>query len=291
MLDALKDALIDTLKISPFLYLTYLCMEYLEAHTEDRIQNLVKRAGWMGPFWGSLLGAVPQCGFSAAASNLYAGRTITLGTLIAIFLSTSDEMLPIMLSESVPVTRILRILLVKVVIGIICGFLIDGFCHFRNSRKTGQPDDGEAFLIERLCEKEHCHCENGSIALSALKHTGNILVFVLAVTFLLNLSFLFLGEDTLNSLVKTKPLPGILISALIGLIPNCGASVLLTQMYLHGILPASHLIAGLLDGAGVGLLILFRVNPEHRQNLFITGLLYLLSVLFGLLLYFLNAAF
>ena len=222
MLDALKDALIDTLKISPFLYLTYLCMEYLEAHTEDRIQNLVKRAGWMGPFWGSLLGAVPQCGFSAAASNLYAGRTITLGTLIAIFLSTSDEMLPIMLSESVPVTRILRILLVKVVIGIICGFLIDGFCHLRNSRKTGQPDDGEAFLIERLCEKEHCHCENGSIALSALKHTGNILVFVLAVTFLLNLSFLFLGEDTLNSLVKAKPLPGILISALIGLIPNCG---------------------------------------------------------------------
>ena len=291
MLDALKDALIDTLKITPFLYLTYLCMEYLEAHTEDRIQNLVKRAGWMGPFWGSLLGAVPQCGFSAAASNLYAGRTITLGTLIAIFLSTSDEMLPIMLSESVPVTRILRILLVKVVIGIICGFLIDGFCHLRNSRKTGQPDDGEAFLIERLCEKEHCHCENGSIALSALKHTGNILVFVLAVTFLLNLSFLFLGEDTLNSLVKSKPLPGILISALIGLIPNCGASVLLTQMYLHGILPASHLIAGLLDGAGVGLLILFRVNPEHRQNLFITGLLYLLSVLFGLLLYFLNAAF
>ena len=291
MLDALKDALIDTLKISPFLYLTYLCMEYLEAHTEDRIQNLVKRAGWMGPFWGSLLGAVPQCGFSAAASNLYAGRTITLGTLIAIFLSTSDEMLPIMLSESVPVTRILRILLVKVVIGIICGFLIDGFCHLRNSRKTGQPDDGEAFLIERLCEKEHCHCENGSIALSALKHTGNILVFVLAVTFLLNLSFLFLGEDTLNSLVKAKPLPGILISALIGLIPNCGASVLLTQMYLHGILPASHLIAGLLDGAGVGLMILFRVNPEHRQNLFITGLLYLLSVLFGLLLYFLNAAF
>ena len=244
-----------------------------------------------GTVLGQSSGAVPQCGFSAAASNLYAGRTITLGTLIAIFLSTSDEMLPIMLSESVPVTRILRILLVKVVIGIICGFLIDGFCHLRNSRKTGQPDDGEAFLIERLCEKEHCHCENGSIALSALKHTGNILVFVLAVTFLLNLSFLFLGEDTLNSLVKAKPLPGILISALIGLIPNCGASVLLTQMYLHGILPASHLIAGLLDGAGVGLLILFRVNPEHRQNLFITGLLYLLSVLFGLLLYFLNAAF
>ena len=291
MLDALTDAVIDSLKIAPFLFLTYLCMEYLEANTEDRVRNLVKRAGWMGPFWGSLLGAVPQCGFSAAASNLYAGRTITLGTLIAIFLSTSDEMLPIMLSASVPVTKILKILLVKVIIGMICGFLIDGFCHIRSSRKTGQPEDGESFQIERLCEKEHCHCENGSIVLSALKHTGNILLFVFAASFLLNLSFLFLGESTLSSLAADKPVTGILISALVGLIPNCGASVLLTQMYLNGVLPASHLIAGLLDGAGVGLLILFRVNPEQKHNLVITGTLYLLSVLFGLLLHVLNVVF
>ena len=291
MFDALLDAFLDTLKIAPFLFLTYLCMEYLEDHTEDRIQNLVKRAGWMGPFWGSLLGAVPQCGFSAAASNLYAGRTITLGTLIAIFLSTSDEMLPIMLSESVPVLKILKIILLKIMIGIICGFLIDGFCHMRKSRKTGQPEDGESFLIERLCEKEHCHCENGSIALSALKHTGNILLFVFGVTFLINCSFLFLGEERLSAVVSNRPVTGILISALIGLIPNCGASVLLTQMYLHGVLPASHMIAGLLDGAGVGLLILFRVNPEHKQNIGITALLYLFAVLFGLLIYVLNTVF
>ena len=291
MFDALLDAFLDTLKIAPFLFLTYLCMEYLEDHTEDRIQNLVKRAGWMGPFWGSLLGAVPQCGFSAAASNLYAGRTITLGTLIAIFLSTSDEMLPIMLSESVPVLKILKIILLMIMIGIICGFLIDGFCHMRNSRKTGQPEDGESFLIERLCEKEHCHCENGSIALSALKHTGNILLFVFGVTFLINCLFLFLGEENLSAVVSNRPVTGILISALIGLIPNCGASVLLTQMYLHGVLPASHMIAGLLDGAGVGLLILFRVNPEHKQNIGITALLYLFAVLFGLLIYVLNTVF
>ena len=291
MFDALLDALLDTLKIAPFLFLTYLCMEYLEDHTEDRVQNLVKRAGWMGPFWGSLLGAVPQCGFSAAASNLYAGRTITLGTLIAIFLSTSDEMLPIMLSESVPVSRILKIMMLKVMIGIICGFLIDGFCHMRNSRKTGQPEDGESFLIERLCEKEHCHCENGSIVLSALKHTANILLFVFGVTFLINCSFLFLGEERLSAVVSNRPVAGIMISALIGLIPNCGASVLLTQMYLHGVLPASHMIAGLLDGAGVGLLILFRVNPEHKQNIGITVLLYLFAVIFGLLIYVLNTVF
>ena len=288
LFEALLDALFDSLKILPFLFVTYLIMEYLESHTEDRVRDLVKRAGWMGPFWGGLLGAVPQCGFSAAASNLYAGRAISLGTLIAIFLSTSDEMIPIMISEAVPVTKMLKLLLVKLIIGILCGFLIDGFCHIRSSRKTGQPEDGEDFLIERLCEKEHCHCENGSIVGSALKHTLHIILFVFAITVLLNLAFLFLGEDRLTAVISSRPITGMFLSALIGLIPNCGASVLLTQMYLHGVLPASHLIAGLLDGAGVGLLILFRVNPDQKENLRITLLLYLLAVVFGLLIHLLG---
>jgi len=291
MLDAILDAVLDSLKILPFLFVTYLIMEYLESHTEDRVRDLVKRAGWMGPFWGGLLGAVPQCGFSAAASNLYAGRAISLGTLIAIFLSTSDEMIPIMISEAVPVTKMLKLLLVKLIIGILCGFLIDGFCHIRSSRKTGQPEDGEDFLIERLCEKEHCHCESGSIVGSALKHTLHIILFVFAITVLLNLAFLFLGEDRLTAVISSRPITGMFLSALIGLIPNCGASVLLTQMYLHGVLPASHLIAGLLDGAGVGLLILFRVNPDQKENLRITLLLYLLAVVFGLLIHLLGISF
>ena len=291
LFDAILDAVLDSLKILPFLFVTYLIMEYLESHTEDRVRDLVKRAGWMGPFWGGLLGAVPQCGFSAAASNLYAGRAISLGTLIAIFLSTSDEMIPIMISEAVPVTKMLKLLLVKLIIGILCGFLIDGFCHIRSSRKTGQPEDGEDFLIERLCEKEHCHCENGSIVGSALKHTLHIILFVFAITVLLNLAFLFLGEDRLTAVISSLPITGMFLSALIGLIPNCGASVLLTQMYLHGVLPASHLIAGLLDGAGVGLLILFRVNPDQKENLRITLLLYLLAVVFGLLIHLLGISF
>ena len=291
MLDALLDAVLDSIKILPFLFVTYLIMEYLESHTEDRVRDLVKRAGWMGPFWGSLLGAVPQCGFSAAASNLYAGRAISLGTLIAIFLSTSDEMLPIMISESVPVTKMMKLLLVKLIIGILCGFVIDGFCHIRSSRKTGQPEDGEDFLIERLCEKEHCHCESGSIIGSALKHTLHIILFVFAITVVLNLAFLFLGEERLTAVISSRPVSGMFLSALIGLIPNCGASVLLTQMYLHGVLPASHLIAGLLDGAGVGLLILFRVNPDQKENLHITLLLYLLAVVFGMLIHLLGISF
>jgi hypothetical protein len=291
MLDALLDAVLDSLKILPFLFLTYLVMEYLESHTEDRVRDLVKQAGWMGPFWGGLLGAVPQCGFSAAASNLYAGRAISLGTLIAIFLSTSDEMIPIMISEAVPVARMLKLLFTKLIIGILCGFLIDGFCHLRRSRKTGQPEDGEDFLIERLCEKEHCHCESGSIVVSALKHTLHIILFVFAITTLLNLAFLFIGEEQLSAVVVSRPITGLLLSALIGLIPNCGASVLLTQMYLHGVLPASHLIAGLLDGAGVGLLILFRVNPDHRENLKITCLLYLLALVFGMIIHLMGLSF
>ena len=291
MLDALIDAVLDSLKILPFLFVTYLIMEYLESHTEDRVRDLVKRAGWMGPFWGGLLGAVPQCGFSAAASNLYAGRAISLGTLIAIFLSTSDEMLPIMISESVPVTKMMKLLLVKLIIGILCGFVIDGFCHIRSSRKTGQPEDGEDFLIERLCEKEHCHCESGSIIGSALKHTLHIILFVFAITVVLNLAFLFLGEERLTAVISSRPVSGMFLSALIGLIPNCGASVLLTQMYLHGVLPASHLIAGLLDGAGVGLLILFRVNPDQKENLHITLILYLLAVVFGMLIHLLGISF
>ena len=284
LFDALLDALIDSLKILPFLYLTYLFMEYLESHTEDRVREIVRKSGWMGPLWGSLLGAVPQCGFSAAASNLYAGRAISLGTLIAIFLSTSDEMIPIMISESVPVSVMLRILLIKVVIGILCGFVIDGICHILSSRKTGQADGEENFLIERLCEKEHCHCESGSIFVSALKHTANILLFVFIFTLALNLIFVFFGEDRIMNLTLSQPVLGLLVSCLIGLIPNCGASVLLTQMYLHGVIPASFLIAGLLDGAGVGLLILFRVNPDHKENIKITVLLFALAVVFGALL-------
>ena len=291
MLDALLDAVLDSLKILPFLFVTYLIMEYLESHTEDRVRDLVKRAGWMGPFWGGLLGAVPQCGFSAAASNLYAGRAISLGTLIAIFLSTSDEMIPIMISEAVPAAKMLKLLLVKLVIGILCGFIIDGFCHIRSSRKTGQPEDGEDFLIDRLCEKEHCHCENGSIVGSALKHTLHIILFVFVITVILNLCFLFLGEERLTAVIASRPVSGMFLSGLIGLIPNCGASVLLTQMYLHGVLPASHLIAGLLDGAGVGLLILFRVNPDQKENLRITLLLYLLAVAFGMLIHLLGISF
>lgn len=281
--DVIQDTVIDGLKLLPFLFVTYLVMEYLESRTEKKTQQIVRKAGWLGPAWGGLLGIVPQCGFSAAAANLYAGRAISLGTLLAVFLSTSDEMLPIMISEAVPVPVIVRLLLTKAGIAVLAGFMVDAVCHILPGKPTGQADDESGLMIERLCEKEHCHCEEGGIVKSALRHTIHIFLFILLITFLLNLIFAVVGEDTLGLLISDMSVAGIFGAALVGLIPNCAVSVALTQLYLHGILSSGQLLAGLLVGAGVGLLVLYRVNPELKENLKITGLLYLIGVAGGLM--------
>ena len=290
-MDAALDAAIDCAKILPFLYFTYLLMEFLESRTEDYVHKAVRKAGWLGPLWGGALGVIPQCGFSAAASNLYAGRAVSLGTLLAVFLATSDEMLPVMISAAVPAVRILHIVLVKAGIGILAGFIIDAVCHITRRRNTGQPEEEEELLIERLCEKEHCHCEEGSIAKSAFYHTIHILLFIFLITLALNIAFEGIGEEKMTAIFTGRPLAGILAAGLVGLIPNCGASVLLTQMYLKNVLGASGLIAGLLVGAGVGLLILFRVNPDQKENLQITALLYAVGIAGGLLVWLLGVTF
>mgnify|MGYP003584074908 CR=1 FL=1 len=283
MIDVIIDTLIDAVKLIPFLFITYLIMEFLESRTGDKTQNVVRKAGWLGPLWGGVLGMFPQCGFSAAASNFYAGRVISVGTLLAVYLSTSDEMLPIMISEQAPVATMIKIMLTKVVIAVAAGFIVDAAMHMSKSRTTGQADSDEGLEIERLCRKEKCHCddEGGSIWKSALKHTVNILIFVIIITFVLNCAFHYVGSERLESLFSNVPVVGEMIAALIGLIPNCGASVLLTQLYLRGVMSASQLIAGLLVGAGVGLLVLFRVNPDTKENVRITALLYVIGVLGG----------
>ena len=172
-----------------------------------------------------------------------------------------------------------KILVMKAVIGIVYGFIIDAVVHWHH--QTHGKSLNDPVKIEELCEKEHCHCENGSIVLSALKHTGNIIVFVFVITLVLNAAFYFIGEEALIAAIGDRPAAGILLSAVIGLIPNCGASVLLTQMYLHQLIPAGHLIAGLLVNAGVGILVLFRVNPDWKENVKITAMLYLISIGIG----------
>lgn len=279
-LDITADTLIDALKILPFLFVTYLAMEYIEHKAGDKTEEMIQKAGRFGPLIGSVLGVIPQCGFSAAASNLYAGRIITLGTLISIFLSTSDEMLPIFISEQVPVLTILRILGVKVLVGMIAGFVID-----LAIRKTKHGAAGHEHLkIEEICDHQNCHCGEGKIWSSALRHTLQIILFIMVISFALNLLIGFAGENTLSSVLCGKPVLGCILAGVIGLIPNCAASVVLTQLYLEGMLSAGSMIAGLLVGAGVGLLVLFRVNEDIKENIKITVLLYAIGVISGIMI-------
>lgn len=280
MADIILDSIIDSIKLIPFLFLTYLVMEYLEHKAGDRMQTAIRGAGRSGPVIGGVLGIFPQCGFSTAASNLYAGRIITMGTLIAVFLSTSDEMLPIMISENVGLQMIGRILAVKVVVAVLVGFAVD--CIMRRGDKDMQ--------IGHLCEQHHCHCENG-IWKSALHHTAEIFIYILLISLVLNLLIAWIGEDVLGGVILNRPIIGTMIAALIGFIPNCAASVIITQLYLGGMLSAGAMIAGLLSGTGVGFLVLLRVNDDRRENLGLACLLYVTGVLAGIVIELLGITF
>lgn len=267
MLEVLLDTAIDSIKLLPFLFLAYFFMEYIEHKTSDKTKNIIQKSGKLGPFWGSLLGIFPQCGFSAMAANLYAGRIITLGTLIAVFLSTSDEMLPILLSEQAPIDVIFKILLTKLLVGIIAGFVIDLILGKLKKKK-------EENTISEVCEHEHCHCDEEGILKSSIKHTISIFVYIFVISLVLNTIIHFIGEDNLSNLILNKPILGPVIAGIIGLIPNCASSVLLTKLYLSQVISVSTMIAGLLVGAGVGILILCRVNKSAKENAKIIGLLY-----------------
>lgn len=279
-IDILSDALIDTLKIFPFLFITYLAMEYIEHKTGEHTKNIIAGSGKVGPLFGALLGAFPQCGFSAAASGLYAGRVITVGTLIAVYLSTSDEMLPIFLSEKVPANIIFKVLGLKILIGIIAGFLLDFFVRRFYKATHSSHHEHE---IGHLCEHDHCHCEEESIFKSALTHSLKIILFIFIVNVVLDLIIEFVGQDTLAGFLTNKPILGPVISGIIGLIPNCAASVIITQLYLEGALSFGSMMSGLLVGAGVGLLVLFRSNDNLKKNFQILGILYGFGVVSGII--------
>ena len=242
LLHVIEHTLIDNIKLLPFLFITYLVMEYIEHKTGKKAEAVIKKAGRFGPIPGGLLGMIPQCGFSAAASNLYAGRIITLGTLFAIFLSTSDEMLPILISEQAPVSIILKILLSKAVIGMVAGFLLDLIVRREHAGEK------EELRIEHMCDHEHCHCEEGNIFKSAISHTLQIFLFILVISFAINLIIEFMGEEVLASFLSEKPVIGPVLAGIVGLIPNCAASVVITQLYLEGVLGAGAMLAGLLTG-------------------------------------------
>lgn len=274
MKEIILDTLIDGLKLLPFLFVTFLIMEFIEHKFNKKSKAKITKAGKLGPLFGSLLGAVPQCGFSVIATNLYATRIITVGTLISIYLSTSDEMLPILLSEHAPITIILRILLIKVLIGMICGFIIDLVLRRKENKD---------YEIKDFCLESHCDCEHG-ILKSSIKHTFNILLFILIISFILNIGIEYLGEDGIGKLFLKDTIFSPFLSSLVGLIPNCGASVVLTELYLHGVISLSSAIAGLLTGSGVALLVLFRVNKNLKDNVKILLTIYLIGALSGIII-------
>ena len=277
MLEIIQHTLLDGIKLVPFLFITYLLMEFLEHKTSSKMKNTIEKSGKYGPLLGGLLGLVPQCGFSVMATNLYMGRIITLGTLISIYLTTSDEMLPILISEKVAIPVILKILAVKFLIGVIAGIIIDIVFSKLNKKKQEKEEKVD------FCEHEHCHCEEG-IFKSSLRHTLSIFVFILVTTFVLNIVIHFIGEDTLSNLIMNNKILGPIIAGLIGLIPNCASSVIITKLYIENIITASIMISGLLVNAGVGLLVLFRVNRNWKENIKITALLYSIGVISGIIL-------
>ena len=271
--EVLLESIVDALKILPFLFLTYLLMEFIEHKASDKLLNVIKKSGNAGPLAGGVLGAVPQCAFSAVCANLYTGRVISLGTLIAVFLSTSDEMLPIMISESVKPTVIFAIIGYKFFVAVICGFAVDIIIRLFRKKKAD-------INIDEICENDNCHCERG-IFYSAIHHTLTITAFIFIVTLLINTVVFFVGTDTLANLFNGIPVVSHIVAAIIGLVPGCATSVVLTTLGLKGIISAGTMICGLCSSAGVGILILFRLNKHIKENLLICAILVMIAVLAG----------
>lgn len=316
--DVLLDSLVDTLKLVPFLFVTYLAMEALEHSASHHVKAAVEKSGKAGPVVGSVLGALPQCGFSAMAATLYAGRVVTAGTLVAVILSTSDEMIPVFVAHQVAPARLFSILALKVVVAIVVGLLVD--VALRALHRAG---DGHAHIHE-LCERAHCHCEEAeedeldeegvisradssvgsaeedrhseghhehhhhshgpwAIVRSSLVHTAQVTVFIFLVTLVFGLLIDGVGEEAIASLLTNHPVRATFIAALVGLIPNCGASVAITELFLDGTLATGPMVAGLLVSGGVGLLVLWRTNANPKQNAAITAFVYAVGVVVGLL--------
>ena len=277
ILEILQDTAIDSIKLIPFLFVTYLIMEYIEHKTSKKVKEKIKKSGKYGPILGGIVGIFPQCGFSVSATNLYAARVITLGTLMSVYLATSDEMLPILISEAMPISTILTILGIKLFIGILESIIINVI--IKKIKKEKIEDE----KIQEICDHEHCHCEKGIFS-SAIKHTVNIFIYIIVTTLIINFLIHLIGEENIINIISKNIILGPVISGIVGLIPNCASSVIITELYVENIISMPILISGLLVNAGVGILVLFRTNKNVKQNVKIVSLLYVIGVICGLLL-------
>lgn len=273
MLDVIKDGLFDTLKILPYLLITFILLEFIEHKLSHKNKEMLSKNKKYGPFIGSILGALPQCGFSSMASELFSSRVITIGTIVAVYLSTSDEMLPIMLSENVNILLLLKIIGFKVTIGMIIGVIID--LIIKNKEESNHIHD--------LCEEEHCKCEKDGIILSSIKHTLKIGLFILIANLLINIIIFKVGEDNISKILLNKNIFTYFLASLVGLIPNCASSVIMTELYLSNFITTGTLLSGLLTGSGIGILILFKTNKNLKENLLILSIIYFTGIIIGML--------
>lgn len=271
MREVILETIVDSVKLVPFLFIAFLLIELFEHKFSKKSKETLKKSGKFGPVLGSLLGIVPQCGFSVLATNLYVTRIITLGTLFSVYLATSDEMLPLLIANQAPISLIVKILGIKLFLGMLFGFVIDLVIK--------KKDD----LNYEICHDEHCHCKEG-IVLASIKHTLSIFVFILICTFIINLVLEFLGGEYLEKVFLRDNIFGALLTSLIGLIPNCAASVVLTELFLSNAITFGALIGGLLTGAGVALLVLFKINKNKKENIKILVALYLIGAICGIII-------
>ncbi len=276
IIDVFLDALIDTAKMLPFLFGAYLLIEFLEHKASDKLANSLRKMGPFGPIGGAIIGCVPQCGFSVAVTNLFSGRLVSLGTLMAVYIATSDEAIPILLSGG-NAADVGKLVLAKLIIAVLAGLLIDTILRFFH-RKGNEEEEP----YRDLCEG--CGCEEHGVVYSALKHTIQIFIFLFITSLILGFAMELLGEDRLGSILMTDSIFQPFLAALIGLIPNCAASVLLTNLYAAGSLSFGSVVAGLSTGAGLGIVVLFKTNKRLKENIAILLLLYLIGSLSGLII-------
>lgn len=275
--EILSHTFLDTVKMLPFLFGVYLLIEFLEHKASSTLPNMLRKLGPFGPVGGAALGCLPQCGFSVAASNLYSGRLISLGTLLAVYIATSDEAIPILIANPSGIGNVWKLIVAKIIIAVIAGLFVDALIRFFK-RKTNE----EAEPYVDLCE--NCGCENHGIVRSALKHTLQIFAFLFVIALALEAIMHFAGEELLSKILMQDSVFQPMLAALIGLIPNCAPSVILTNLYVSGSLSFGSVVAGLSTGAGLGLVVLFRVNKNLKQNLAIVGALYVIGALSGMII-------
>ena len=276
MIDIILETIIDSFKIIPFLFISFLIIELIEQKLSKKSIKLIKKSEKLGPLLGGILGCFPQCGFSVLATNLYITRIISLGTLISIYLSTSDEMLPILIARKSNISTIISLLAIKLLIGVTSGIIIDLLLRKK-----------EKIQVTELCQEDECHCEKGIIK-SSIIHTTKTTLYLMIITFILNITMYIGGEELLSNLFNKNSIFTPFLTSLIGLIPNCASSVVITELYLNNILSLSSTIAGLLTGSGVAILILFKSNKNLKENIKILLTVYLIGSLSGILIEIIN---